>query len=183
MASSNFDDPNHRLVYSYDSLGHVVRIEDPDLDGTGYTSTTYSNAGNLSSTTNARGQVRSYSYDALDRLIGIEAPPGEDGYTVEYQPAIWQRWKDSSPAYERVRTYDGWGRVTQTQLSVMEDGWTLGWNGIYFMDFSYDLAGRPIQVDLLPKFGPLRMRIRVLARPTRLRLRARVQQALELFPG
>jgi len=150
VASGTISDPNHRLSYAYDTLGRVVRIEDPDLAGLGYTRTTYSEAGTLAATMNARGQVRSFEHDILGRLTRIDAPPGEDDYRVEYRPTEWQRKRDFSAAYERLHSYDGWGRVAQTRLSVLEpDGpayWGEGWSGIYYMDFAYDLAGRPVEV-------------------------------------
>ena len=149
VAGASFSDPNHRLRYSYDTLGRVVRIEDPDLEGTGVSVTTYSDAGTLASTTNARGQSRSFDHDILGRLVAVTTPEGEDDYTVTYRPSEWQREKDSSQWYERVRAYDGWGRVRQTRLSVREDDelaqWG-GWSGTYLMDFAYDLAGRPVEI-------------------------------------
>lgn len=143
VASSSFSDPDHYLRYTYDTLGRVRRIDDPDLSGPGYTLTAYDDAGMVESTTNARGQTRSYAYDELGRLTGITTPSGELDYTVTYRATEWQREKDSSTRYERLRVYDGWGRLEQTQLSVVEN-WPVG--GSYPTDFEYDLTGRLVQV-------------------------------------
>ena len=143
-----FSDPNHRLAYTYDTLGRPVKIHDPDLEGTGFALTTFSDAGTIASTTNARGEQRSFVYDILGRLEGVTTPWDEEDYTVTYRPTERQRKMDSSQSYERVRTYDGFGRVTQSQLSVVEaTGPLVGtWSATYLTGFEHDALGRLVEV-------------------------------------
>ncbi len=136
----SYADPDHFLRYVRDTLGRTVRIEDPDLEGTGFQSTLYGDAGSIASTTNARGHVRTFAYDDLSRLVGITTPAGEDDYTVRYRPGERQRAKDMSAAYQRVRIYDAWGRLEQTRLTVAETN-----GGPFLMDYVYDVAGRVVE--------------------------------------
>jgi YD repeat-containing protein len=144
VASSSFADPEHMLRFTYDTRGRTVKIEDPDLSGGGHTSSEYGDSGMVVSTTNARSEQTTFSYDAIARLIAIDSPPGEDDYAVEYRATESQRWKDSSSHYQRVYDYDAWGRLERSELSVVvEAGAFVGsWNGTYLTDYEYDLAGR-----------------------------------------
>lgn len=144
VEQSSFNDANQRLRYAYDTLGRVVRIEDPDLEGTGFSTMAFNDAGLVASTTNARGELRIFAYNVLGRLEGVTTPIGQDDYSVTYRPTEFQREKDSSEAYERLRTYDGWGRVKQTKLSVVKIAGNF--SGKYLTDFEYDVAGRLAEV-------------------------------------
>ena len=142
----NLTDPDHRLGYVYDTLGQVIRIEDPDLEGdTAFVATTYNGAGLVSTTTNARNQIRSFDYDLAGRLVGIQTPNDELDYTVTYRGNQWQRESDSSDRYQRTRGYDGWGRLKQAELKVAENP-SIGWAASYLTDYDYDLVGRVVKV-------------------------------------
>lgn len=146
VATSSYGDPNHRLRYVYDTLGRVREIEDPDLEGTGKTTTGYDYAGNVLVTANARGQARTHSYDALNRLTAIVTPANEPNYLIQYQAGYRQPWRDINADYESRYAYDGFGRLAQRKLVV---------NGLpgtptsrtYFTDYEYDLLGRPTRIE------------------------------------
>ncbi|EHY9845526.1 RHS repeat-associated core domain-containing protein [Vibrio splendidus] len=68
------DPRGRRTYYSYNGYGDVLSVQSPD---TGTAHYTYDKAGNLSGKTDAKGQVFTYHYDALNRLSSI---------TVDGQP-------------------------------------------------------------------------------------------------
>ncbi|MFQ5426755.1 MAG: hypothetical protein ACE5EV_06720, partial [Gaiellales bacterium] len=144
-----YADPNHRLGYTFDTLGRVVQIDDPDLEGTGFTTTAYDPAGNVASVTNARGQTRSYSYDLLDRLTAIATPAGEDDYAVSYRTNERQPWQESSDFYVRTHSYDSLGRVAQERNSVYTNAVAAGVPIFvdYLTDTTYDLLGQVTEIQ------------------------------------
>ena len=77
MAESPYDDPNHYMRYHYDTLGRIVQIDDPALSGSGHSTTTYDEFGNVETVTNARNQARTHAYDGLNSLTAIATPIGE----------------------------------------------------------------------------------------------------------
>ena len=140
----NYVDPSPYLQYHYDTLGRIVRIDDPALTGTGHSATTYDAFGNIETVTNARGQIRTHTYDSLNRLRRINAPPGEVDYTVNYRVGEKQAYQDRSDDYIRSRTFDGLGRLEEEQFDARDDG------GLpfatFFTAYEYDLAGRVTEV-------------------------------------
>jgi RHS repeat-associated protein len=138
-ATGNYWDPNHYLRYHYDTRGRVIRIEDPDLTGPGATLTAYDEAGNVSVTTNARGETRRYLYDAADRLVLMTpSPEDEASVSIGYRPGEWQRGHELSGEYARYHSYDSLGR------NVRESLWVRGYVGWWELitDFDPDLLGR-----------------------------------------
>src|SRR5262249_7971952 len=71
IAMANGPDANHSFIYQYDTLGRVISTQDPDA---GTSTTVYDVAGNVQSTTDARGLQRIYGYDPLDRRLFIHTP-------------------------------------------------------------------------------------------------------------
>jgi YD repeat-containing protein len=138
-ATGSYWDPDHYLRYHYDTRGRVIRIEDPDLTGPSATQTAYDEAGNVSLTTNARGETRSYLYDAANRLILMTPSPGDEAsISVGYRPGEWQRGHELSGEYARLHVYDALGRSTRQSLRVR--GYVGWWELI--TDFDRDLLGR-----------------------------------------
>ncbi|HEB88932.1 MAG TPA: hypothetical protein ENI85_05115 [Deltaproteobacteria bacterium] len=134
-----FDDPGHVLRYHYDTRGRVVRIEDPDLSGSGETRTSYDDYGRVASTTNARRQQRSFVHDPLGRLTRISTPTGETDYTLVYRPGEKRAGIDSSDDYQRTISFDGLGRVARERMAVRNASGLLQ---EFHTDYSYDLLGR-----------------------------------------
>ena len=140
---SSWSDPNHRFVYHYDTKGRVVQIDDPALSGAGNSFTTYDSFGNIHEITNARLQTRSHAYDVLNRLIAIATPTSETDYTVSYRPSELQSSGDSSDSYQRTIIFDDLGRVQSERLAVRNASNRLQ---SFHTDFTYDLAGRVIEI-------------------------------------
>lgn len=97
-----------------------------------------------SSVTDARGNMTSFQYDALGRLIRTEHPQAE--YYNEY--------KSPTPGYETGKTYthvgyDGLGRKAwQSNQVPQEFGTAASVPDDEVRDFEYDEAGRLIGVEL-----------------------------------
>jgi RHS repeat-associated protein len=140
---SPYDDPEHVLRRHYDTLGRVVRIEDPALAGAGETLTTYDAYGNIATLTNARQQQRVREYDTLDRLTKISTPANETDYIVSYRSNERQSSGDASDDYRRTLVYDALGRVRREQLAVRN---AYGFFQSFYTDTEYDLLGRVTQV-------------------------------------
>lgn len=126
IGAGSLGDPDHHLRYHFDEVGQVVAIDDPDA---GTSSTSYDGVGNVLSTTNARGQVRSYVYDELDRPTTLTTPEGPVTFT--YQPDQLKLYEEHGPGYSTRQVYDGLGRLFRHSMnSVFADTWR-------------DLLGRP----------------------------------------
>ncbi|MGH9199767.1 MAG: RHS repeat-associated core domain-containing protein [Vicinamibacterales bacterium] len=144
---ANITDPEGNVLhYSHDTLGRVRQIADPDTgalsdpDAVGSSLTNYDPLGRVASTTNARGQINVFVYDALDRLVTSQG----DGilHTVRYLDAQRQRSRlegevllGGADTYSREYGYDDMGRVASQKLWVA-DGKTL------LVDFTSDELGR-----------------------------------------
>ena len=75
------DPINGNTTYAFDDLGNLVSQTSPD---TGTTSFQYDGASNVIQKTDAKGQVFVYTYDALNRLTGVDAPGTDDDITTTY---------------------------------------------------------------------------------------------------
>ena len=142
VAAGDLPNADPALRYTYDTLGRVLRIEDSNLAGTGFTASEYHPGGTVAETTNARGEIRSYSYDALDRLIGIATPSDEPDYAVSYESGgdrYLHPKVEGAGFYTQGYAYDSLGQVERSSL-VVANGLG-GWEG-FITDYEYDLAGR-----------------------------------------
>jgi RHS repeat-associated protein len=136
------NDPNHRLVYHFDTLGRVRRIADPDG---GTSSTEYDGVGNAVATTNARGQTTSFTFDAIGRPLAIDRPAGEEDVAFTYR--LYERQLATETAttasggqsYARVFSYEGMGRTSRESLQ-------LGLTTPLLLDYRFDELGRPTAI-------------------------------------
>ncbi|HIK85696.1 MAG TPA: hypothetical protein EYG08_11340 [Myxococcales bacterium] len=150
-AGPSFDDPNHVFEYHYDTLGRVVQIDDPALAGSGHTQTSYSAYGNVRDSINARGQIRTHTYDVLNRLTGVTTPTGETDYVISYRPNERKPSGDSSADYQRTIRFDSLGRVEKEALAIRNASNRLQ---SFHTDFTYDLLGRTTEIHYPAKhFG------------------------------
>lgn len=91
-------------TYTYNGFGEVLALQSQD---TGLTTSTYNEAGNLKTRTDARGITDTYSYDILNRVTGVSYPDSSRNITYAY---------DIAP----VDCLSG-ERFNKGQLSVMTD--------------------------------------------------------------
>jgi RHS repeat-associated protein len=131
-AKQDFSSENNRLAYTFDTLGRIREIDDPDG---GTTSQTYDLVGNLDTLTNGRGEVSDYTFDALDRLVSIDRPGTEPTITIQYHAHT----RNNLLTYVGSdvvtgHNYDDFGR--ERRKVVVSHGVTL------ITDFEYDLLGR-----------------------------------------
>ncbi|MBY8881583.1 HNH/ENDO VII family nuclease [Actinacidiphila acidipaludis] len=70
---------------TYNILGQITNKQDPDA---GASSMLYDANGNLTQTTDARGKTTSYTYDALNRKLGVYDAPSS-GQTTANETASW----------------------------------------------------------------------------------------------
>ena len=139
LASVN-DPIRGETSYVYDDLGNLLRRISPD---TGTTVFEYNSAGNLIQKTDAKGQLFNYSYDALNRLISIDAPGTADDIVYDYDNCLngigrlcgIQR-DGASLAY----TFNAYGEVVSSSHSL--NSWPAYQQTDTGLGFSYDAAGR-----------------------------------------
>ncbi len=149
-ATRDYASAAHRLTYSYDTLGRVWLLEDPDG---GVTFTDYDRVGNVIKTANlsrGAGEVI-YRYDALDRVWQIDPTDevgGWDLLTLVYDPVTRKRKSvTSSGTYSENWDYDAFGNLEANVRSMFDR--TLR------TDYRYDLLGRlqSLQSPLAPEEG------------------------------
>lgn len=110
-----------QTTYSPTGLGTVVSQTSPD---TGTANATFDAKRNLTSRTDARGKVTTYSYDVLDRLSTIHYASGVDT-TLEYDggasptpAAAGELTKFTDESGQTTYGYDSAGRlITKTQVT------------------------------------------------------------------
>ena len=135
VEGASWTDPRHHLRYHFDGVGNVTRVDDPDA---GVSVSDYDGAGNLVRSVNARDQERVHVYDALDRLVRIDAPAGEPDYTLAYSPGALQPVGETGPGYTAELGYDGLGRLATERRSFA--------GGSLHTASELDLLGRPTSV-------------------------------------
>ncbi len=106
-------------TYSYSGFGEVLTQRSAD---TGLTTSTYDEAGNLKTRTDARGVTAAYAYDFLNRVTGVSYPDSRRNVAMTY---------DIAP----VDCLNG-ERFNKGRLSVMTD--SSGSTG-----YCYDRYGQP----------------------------------------
>lgn len=120
-------DPNNLPTeYRYNGFGDLERQESPD---TGVTTTTYDEAGNLKTRTDARDITATYGYDALNRLVsvtypdssrnvgfGYDTPPSECPAAERFHVGRAARMSDASGT--TLYCYDRFGHQTRKVQST-----------------------------------------------------------------
>ncbi len=71
-------------TYTYNGFGELLTLQSQD---TGLTTSTYDEAGNLKTRTDARGITATYSYDILNRVTGVSYPDSSRNVVFEYDLA------------------------------------------------------------------------------------------------
>jgi len=164
------DPRNLATTYSVDGLGNVTQLQSPD---TGTTQSTFDAAGNLLTSTDARGKVSTYAYDALNRVVSISYASGPptlyeyDGGSSPQANDIGHLTKITDESGSTRMNYDAFGRVvTKTQnvtgaaaplMTQYAYGTTSGLFGKLvsltypsgvIASYSYDASGRMAQIAL-----------------------------------
>ncbi len=133
-------DPNGLPTsYQYNGFGDLVRQESPD---TGVATTTYDEAGNLKTRTDARGITATYGYDVLNRITSVAYPDNSrnTGFVYDTSPA-------ECPAIERFHLgrlarmndasgstlycYDRFGYLTRSLQSTQGRTFVLAYQRAY----------------------------------------------------
>jgi RHS repeat-associated protein len=125
------DPAGNHWSWAFDVLGHQTDANDPD---TGDTTQTYDDAGNVLTSTDARGDTLAYSYDALNRKIGeYKDSSGTSGTLLaswsydtakKGQLASSSSYSGSAPGTpgiqykETVNSYDAADNPTSTTVSI-----------------------------------------------------------------
>ena len=124
------DPRNLSTEYKRNGLGSTTQLVSPD---TGTANQTYDAAGNLKTRTDSRGVLATYSYDALNRLIGIVyTQSGQTtlsfGWTYDqtgpgFSNGIGRLTSTTHPSGSTQYAYDAQGRLlTDTQRVVATSG-------------------------------------------------------------
>ncbi|MEX2745985.1 FG-GAP-like repeat-containing protein [Rhizobium mongolense] len=118
---------------SYDRLGRMTRLEDP---GAGVRTFTHNEFDELTSETNALGQVTHYRRDVLGRVVERRDSQGRGVFTWDAKPfAIGKPIRSRSPdGIVSDYSYDSAGRISD--LATVVDGVT------FRTRIQYDEAGR-----------------------------------------
>lgn len=117
ISPSSLTDPrNITTKYTVNGFDEQTKVVSKE---TGTTSRTFDKAGNLVTTTDARGKTTTYSYDALNRMTGATF----DGGSVVYQydqgaNGIGRLSTMTDPGGTTTWAYDAHGRITRKQQSV-----------------------------------------------------------------
>lgn len=133
-------DPNGLPTrYQYNGFGDLMRQESPD---TGVATTTYDEAGNLKTRTDARGITATYGYDVLSRITSVAYPDSSRniGFVYDTAPA-------ECPASERFHLgrlarmndasgstlycYDRFGYLTRSLQSTQGRTFVLAYQRAY----------------------------------------------------
>ncbi len=157
--------------YNYDALGRVLSISLPESGLTCFGSVTgstcnsngYDQWNNLLMKTDARGVLTSFSYDTLNRLIGVAytIPNGSGVSSMPYvcdplggtniSANVCFAYGTSASSYNNGRpitmtdgvgsenyTFNNFGQMTQLQKKISGTTYTMG--------YQYNIAGQPTQV-------------------------------------
>jgi RHS repeat-associated protein len=121
---------NATTQYQYDDLGNPLQELSPDR---GPTNNSHDAAGNLTITTDARGKTVSYSYDALNRVNGIDYSGTVEDVSLTYDTGAGCtngigrlcRVQDGSGA--TTYAYDGFGHLAATVHTELDVSYTTGY--------------------------------------------------------
>jgi RHS repeat-associated protein len=156
------DPAGNRQTFAYDLLGRTTSVDHPDK---GRMATTYNDAGDVLTSTDARGAVLAYVYDSLGRRTGLHdgSPTGPvrarwtfdllaDGTPVRGRPVGSTRYVGTDTYTDEVRSVDAAYRPTSRRVSVAAA--ETGVSGAYDYAYSYAADGSPTTVRL-PRVGDL----------------------------
>ena len=163
--------PTHH-TFVYDTLGRLIFATDPDI---GDRTLTYNDAGFLTEATNAADQSIDYNYDGAGRLVSVLADDGSF-FNYHYDDALDSgtyantagrlAWI-SEPTGQVQIGYDTRGRQVKSTREIQDGStWTgtatedmrfapsgllrsIDYNDGLSIDYTYDDAGRPVQVGNL----------------------------------
>jgi RHS repeat-associated protein len=147
---------SNQRTYAYDLLGRLTSETNPESGTVGYV---YNSNGDLSTRTDARSIVTTYTFDALHRLTGKSYSDGEpySVYTYDTSNPYGQTatntvgrlaavWAGSNPQYATwtAFSYDSMGRVA-TQWNCFAFPYSACPN-VLTTGYQHDLAGNVIQM-------------------------------------
>ena len=133
------DPKTSQTTYDYDDLGNLVTLASPD---TGTTRFNHDGAGNRTQLIDAKGQVFTYHYDALNRLTFFDAPGTADDVSYTYDSCTngtTQLCSLTRGANHVQYAYNGFGEQTALNQDVDTGAAVLNTS----LGVSYDAAGRP----------------------------------------
>jgi len=131
-------------IASYDSLGRMIRLNDPD---TGVSLYSYDANGNLTQSVDARGLEAVRKYDTLDRLVRLTYPDISSAGTLDHlytydtgvgENLVGRLARVQSPACDTVCSYDAEGNLSLKRRTI--DG------AAYDVRWEYDEAERPTRM-------------------------------------
>ena len=135
-------DPRNLLTsYTNDGLGNQLGVLSPDAGGS---AKTYDAAGNLQTSTDARGKVTNYSYDALNRVISVRFSSGlasnfeYDGGAAGAANAIGHLTKMSDESGQTSYAYNQQGRL----LSKVQSSKSAGTVLVRTLNYAYGSDGK-----------------------------------------
>jgi RHS repeat-associated protein len=161
-------------TYTVDGLGKQTRLVSPD---TGLTKATHDSLGNITSSTDARGVVSTYQYDAKNRLTSISHTGAKAPYQFVYDQGLYGKGRLSKMTYpggQTEFTWDQLGRLLNKRQSLTQGASTrvLSYSYTYVkkgygaglmashtfpsgnrIDYGYDEGGRLNSLTLQPVDG------------------------------
>jgi YD repeat-containing protein len=141
-------DPKGRVaVFDYDALGRRVEVTYPDGGGATYT---YDAEGHIRTVTNkpatlgGLGDITTYTYDGLNRVLAHTVDYGDFAKTIDYEyDEVGNLVKVTNPDWGENRyEYDPVGRLITVTAPLAENNAEED-----VVVYSYDAAGRRIRVD------------------------------------
>jgi RHS repeat-associated protein len=124
------------LTNNFDLFGNKIQVNEVN---SGTSSSVYNALGEVTSATNAKGQVTTFAYDILGRATTVARPEGT--YTTAYDGArgsgLGKPWKTTGPnGYQETVSYDNFGRARSTNTTRFNESFSTSSN--------YDALGRPL---------------------------------------
>lgn len=137
LAATAWSD-NRTTAYTYTGDGRIQTIDGPRLDVADVTRFRYDTAGNLTTMTNALGQVIRYTdYDSAGRLLRMVDANGL-ATRFTYHPRGWLLTRSIGEDNDAATThydYDSAGNITRLTFPAGD-----------YLDFTYDAAGRLTEI-------------------------------------
>ncbi len=124
------------LTNTFDLMGNKLTVNEKN---SGTSSSIYNGFGEVTSSTNAKGDTTWFEYDVLGRPWRVTRPGSEGVFTTVYDGAIGNAkgkpWKTTSPnGYFQEIAYDNYGRVTNTRKTQFGE--------TFLSSSTYDALGR-----------------------------------------